>query len=416
MATSRLQRLHRLELGEVGVHDPGEGDLVEVDLLAQDQVEQEVEGPLEHRRASPRRPSATMLITSVWFAGARTFGPEAGTPTIAAPCPASSPASSPPARSTSATTSGPSAAGSTTSTSTTPSTAWSTSTPSPSPRTRRSSGAKTRELMALLVAAGLDPEVCTLFVQSQVPEHAQLAWLMECTASFGELRRMTQFKEKGDRAEFTSAGLFTYPALMAADILLYDTDRVPVGDDQRQHLELARDVAERFNHRYGDTFVVPEHAIPPVGARIMDLQEPTRKMSKSVDSPQGTVLVLDPPEVHRPRRSSGPSPTPTARCATTPTAKPGVANLLSILGAATGERPGGARRPLRAVRAAQGRHRRGGRRAAAPAPGALRRAAGRPGRGRPRSSPRGAEKAQAARRARPRPGDGRRSGLLPRCR
>ena len=110
---------------------------------------------------------------------------------------------------------------------------------------------KTREVVALLVAAGLDPDVCTLFVQSHVHEHTELSWLMECTATFGELRRMTQFKEKGERAEFISAGLFTYPALQAADILLYDTDRVPVGDDQRQHLELARDVAKRFNSRYG---------------------------------------------------------------------------------------------------------------------------------------------------------------------
>jgi tryptophanyl-tRNA synthetase len=198
--------------------------------------------------------------------------------------------------------------------------------------------AKVRELMALLVAAGLDPEVCLLFVQSHVPAHSQLAWLMECTASFGELSRMTQFKEKGERAEFTSAGLFTYPALMAADIVLYDTDKVPVGDDQRQHVELARDVAIRFNHRYGDTFVVPEAVIPPIGARIMDLQEPTRKMSKSLESPQGTVLVVDPPEVI----------TKKVKRAVTDTdgevrydreAKPGVANLLSILGAVTGDDP-----------------------------------------------------------------------------
>ena len=118
------------------------------------------------------------------------------------------------------------------------------------------------------------PTCRTLFVQSHVHEHAELAWIMQCTAAFGELRRMTQFKDKSEGAEFVSAGLFTYPALMAADILLYDTDRVPVGDDQRQHLELARDLAERFNSRYGDTFVVPEAAIPTVGARVMDLQHP----------------------------------------------------------------------------------------------------------------------------------------------
>ena len=195
--------------------------------------------------------------------------------------------------------------------------------------------AKTRELVALLVAAGLDPERCTLFVQSHVPEHAQLGWVMECTASFGELSRMTQFKEKGERAQFTSAGLFTYPALMAADILLYDTDRVPVGDDQRQHLELARDVAIRFNGRYGDTFVVPEAAIPPIGARIMDLQEPTRKMSKSVDSPQGTVLVLDPPATITKKIKRAVTDTD-SEVRYDPQAKPGVANLLSILAAATG--------------------------------------------------------------------------------
>jgi tryptophanyl-tRNA synthetase len=188
---------------------------------------------------------------------------------------------------------------------------------------------KTREVVALLVAAGLDPDVCTLFVQSQVPEHAQLAWLMECTTSYGELSRMTQFKEKGERAEFTSAALFTYPALQAADILLYDTDRVPVGDDQRQHIEMARNV---------QTFVVPAHAIPPVGARIMDLQEPTRKMSKSVDSPQGTILVLDPPEVITRKLKRAVTDTD-GEVRYDPAAKPGVSNLLSILAAVTGGEP-----------------------------------------------------------------------------
>src|SRR3546814_919962 len=147
------------------------------------------------------------------------------------------------------------------------------------------------------LACGIDPDVSTLFAQSHGAEHSQLAWLMECNASFGELSRMTQFKEKAERQQFVSTALFTYPALMAADILLYDTDRVPVGDDQRQHLELTRDVAERFNGRYGETFVVPEADIPKVAARVMDLQEPTRKMSKSIDSPQGTVLMLDDPKV-----------------------------------------------------------------------------------------------------------------------
>ncbi len=155
----------------------------------------------------------------------------------------------------------------------------------------------TLRLAQILLAVGLDPEVCTLFVQSHVPQHAELAWLMECTASFGELSRMTQFKDKSDRTDFVSAGLFTYPALMAADILLYDTDQVPVGDDQRQHVELTRDVAERFNSRYGQTFTVPEATFPAAGARVMDLQDPTSKMSKSDDAAPGTILVLDDPKV-----------------------------------------------------------------------------------------------------------------------
>ena len=194
---------------------------------------------------------------------------------------------------------------------------------------------KTIEITQLLIASGLDPERCILFVQSHVRAHAELAWFMECTASFGELSRMTQFKDKGARAEFVSAGLFTYPALQAADILLYDTDRVPVGDDQRQHIELARDVAERFNSRYGTTFVVPAHVIPEVGARVMDLQDPTSKMSKSLDSPQGTVLVLDEPAavVKKFKRAVTDSD---GEVRYDPATKPGVSNLLSILGAATG--------------------------------------------------------------------------------
>jgi tryptophanyl-tRNA synthetase len=197
---------------------------------------------------------------------------------------------------------------------------------------------RTLEFAQLLLAAGLDPDVCTLFVQSHVPEHSQLAWLMECTASMGELRRMTQFKEKSDGQDFVSAGLFTYPALMAADILLYDADRVPVGDDQRQHLEFTRDVAERFNGRFGDTFVVPEAAIPTVGARVMDLQHPTNKMSKSADSPQGTVLVLDDLDVvtKKFKRAMTDSENDVRY---DPAAKPGVSNLLSILGGCTGADP-----------------------------------------------------------------------------
>jgi tryptophanyl-tRNA synthetase len=197
---------------------------------------------------------------------------------------------------------------------------------------------RTLEVATLLVAIGLDPDVCTLFVQSQVPQHTQLAWLLECTATYGELRRMTQFKEKGQGQESVRAGLLTYPVLQAADILLYDANRVPVGDDQRQHLELTRDLAMRFNNRYGPTFTVPEAAIPRVGARVMDLQEPTRKMSKSVESPQGTILVVDEPanierKVKRAVTDSG------TDVVYDPKAKPGVSNLLELLGAATGRSP-----------------------------------------------------------------------------
>jgi tryptophanyl-tRNA synthetase len=199
-------------------------------------------------------------------------------------------------------------------------------------------GATSLSLAQKLLSVGLDPERCTLFVQSHVHQHAELAWIMECTVSYGELSRMTQFKDKSTRSEFVSGGLFTYPALMAADILLYDTDRVPVGDDQRQHLEITRDIAHRFNARYGETFVVPEAYVPAAGARVMDLQHPTDKMSKSDDSPQGTIDLLDDPEVivkkvKRAVTDSGDDVT------YDPEERPGVANLLSILAAATGRRP-----------------------------------------------------------------------------
>jgi tryptophanyl-tRNA synthetase len=198
--------------------------------------------------------------------------------------------------------------------------------------------ARTLELAQVLLAVGLDPEVCTLFVQSHVHEHTGLAWILECTAAFGELRRMTQFKEKADKEEFVSGGLFTYPALMAADILLYDTDRVPVGDDQKQHLELTRDLAQRFNARYGETFVVPEPSIPRVGARVMDLQDPTSKMSKSEDSPQGVVLVLeDLAAVEKKFKRAVTDSDNEVRF--DPETKPGVSNLLTILGAITGRDP-----------------------------------------------------------------------------
>ena len=199
---------------------------------------------------------------------------------------------------------------------------------------------KTLEVATILLAAGLDPDVCTLFVQSHVPAHTELSWLLECVASFGELRRMTQFKDKtaagGEGA--ARVGLFTYPVLMAADILLYQSDRVPVGSDQRQHLELARDVAMRFNQRYGDVFVVPEAAIPKVGARVMDLQEPAQKMSKSRSSPQGKVLLLEPPEAMTKKIKRAVTDTET-EVRYDPANKPGVSNLLELLSVATGTSP-----------------------------------------------------------------------------
>jgi tryptophanyl-tRNA synthetase len=198
--------------------------------------------------------------------------------------------------------------------------------------------AKTLEAAMVHLAAGLDPDVCTLFVQSHVHEHTELAWLMECTVSYGELSRMTQFKDKSSRGEFVSAALFTYPALMAADILLYDTDRVPVGDDQRQHIEITRDIAIRFNQRFGQTFVVPDGYIPAVGGRIMDLQKPLSKMSKSVSSPQGTVQLLeDLQSVERKIKRAVTDNDGEVRY--DPETKPGLANLLDILSACTGEDP-----------------------------------------------------------------------------
>jgi tryptophanyl-tRNA synthetase len=199
-------------------------------------------------------------------------------------------------------------------------------------------GEQTLQLAATLFAVGLNPDIATVFVQSHVPAHSQLGWIMECTVSFGELSRMTQFKDKQLKreADFVSAGLFTYPALQAADILLYGAEEVPVGDDQRQHIEITRDIAIRFNHRFGETFVIPKAVTPPTGARVMDLQDPTAKMSKSTESDLGCIYLLDEPavilkkfkravtdsdnEVHYDREK-----------------KPGVSNLLDILSAATGK-------------------------------------------------------------------------------
>src|SRR3954464_12648983 len=147
------------------------------------------------------------------------------------------------------------------------------------------------DLAALLFAIGLDPERSTVFLQSHVQAHAEAAWLLSAVTSYGQLGRMTQFKDKAEQRDFVSAGLFTYPVLMAGDILLYQADLVPIGDDQRQHLELARDIAERFNYRYGETFTVPGGQFPEIGGRIMDLQEPTKKMSTTFSSEQGTLLM-----------------------------------------------------------------------------------------------------------------------------
>jgi tryptophanyl-tRNA synthetase len=201
-------------------------------------------------------------------------------------------------------------------------------------------GQNTLRLGAMLFAVGLDPDVATVFVQSHVTEHSQLGWIMECQVSYGELSRMTQFKDKSAKreADFVSAGLFTYPALQAADILLYDTDEVPVGEDQRQHIEITRDIAIRFNHRFGDTFVLPKAVMPKAGARVMDLQDPTSKMSKSANSEAGLVYLLDDPAavVKKFKRAVTDSDSEVRFDREN---KPGVSNLLEILAACTGETP-----------------------------------------------------------------------------
>ena len=194
----------------------------------------------------------------------------------------------------------------------------------------------TLSLAALLFAAGLDPQRSTLFVQSHVPAHPQGAWLLGAVTSYGELRRMTQFKEKGDQQDFISAGLFTYPVLQAADILLYQTVLVPIGDDQRQHLELARNVAERFNSRFGETFRLPEAMIPEVGGRIMDLQEPEKKMSTTGGTAQGTVGVLDPPDTIRKKFKSAVTDSG-SDVRHDPEQKAGISNLIEIMAIATGQ-------------------------------------------------------------------------------
>ena len=196
---------------------------------------------------------------------------------------------------------------------------------------------RTLDLYAMLLATGLDPDRSTVFAQSHVTAHAEASWLLSAVTSYGQLGRMTQFKEKGGQQEFVSAGLFTYPVLMAGDILLYQTDIVPIGDDQRQHLELARDIAERFNTRFGQTFVLPEGVYPEIGARIMDLQDPSGKMGKTGSSDLGTVRLLDEPNVIRKKFRS--AVTDSGREVRRGDDKPGVTNLIDILSVATGKAP-----------------------------------------------------------------------------
>lgn len=195
----------------------------------------------------------------------------------------------------------------------------------------------TLDLAALLIASGLDPDACTLFVQSHVPEHPRLSWVLECLTPYGELRRMPQFREKSAAQGSFSVGLMTYPVLQAADILLYDADVVPVGEDQRQHLELARDIAQRFNQRFGETFVVPEGTYGAIGAKIMDLQDPESRMSTSLSSDQGLVRVLDPPDTIRKKVRS--AVTDSGRDVVRGEGKAGITNLIEIMAVATGETP-----------------------------------------------------------------------------
>ncbi len=193
---------------------------------------------------------------------------------------------------------------------------------------------RTRRTAMLLLAAGLDPDRCVLFVQSHVSAHTELTWILNCIATYGELRRMTQFKDKGQGQESVSVGLLDYPVLMASDILAYDTTEVPIGDDQRQHLELARDIAIRFNHRFGETLIVPNPTFPEVAARVKDLQNPSAKMSKSANSEAGQILLVDPPSRIAKKIKSAVTDS-LAVINYDPINQPGVSNLLEILSAAT---------------------------------------------------------------------------------
>ena len=195
----------------------------------------------------------------------------------------------------------------------------------------------TKDLIAIYLAAGLDPEKVTIFLQSDVPAHAQLGWVMTCLSGYGELQRMTQFKDKMAKQENgITAGLYTYPALMAADILIYDPDYVPVGVDQKQHVELTRDLAERFNKRYSDTFKLPEPLVTKVGAKVYDLQIPNKKMSKSESNPKGVIDLLDDPAAAR-NKIKGAVTDSLGVVRFDPENQPGVSNLITILSALTGE-------------------------------------------------------------------------------
>lgn len=195
----------------------------------------------------------------------------------------------------------------------------------------------TKDLIAIYLAAGLNPEKVTIFLQSDLHEHAQLGWIMTCNSYMGELQRMTQYKDKTAKGETgITAGLFTYPALMAADILLYDADYVPVGIDQKQHVELTRDLAQRFNQRYGDTFTIPQPLVEKVGAKIYSLQNPTKKMSKSEENPKGTIDLLDEPSVARKKIMSAVTDSK-GIVQFDETSQPGVSNLLTILSSLTSE-------------------------------------------------------------------------------
>jgi len=194
----------------------------------------------------------------------------------------------------------------------------------------------TLDIAAWLFATGIDPNRSVVFAQSHVTAHAEAAWLLSSVASYGQLGRMTQFKEKSAEESFVSAALFTYPVLMAGDILLYQTDVVPIGDDQRQHLELSRDIAQRFNSRYGETFVVPEGVYPETGGRVMNLQEPNVKMSKSRGAESGTVLLLDPPDTVRKKVKSAVTDSG-SDVRYDPEGKPGISNLIELMTVVTGD-------------------------------------------------------------------------------